>query len=335
MEAIRRLPCHAGRRLRLGFCFAALGTAGLAGCSEIQLITHGAKRLSAPKPTLITPAPDIKQPGNLGNYKIGKPYQIKGIWYYPKVDYTYSETGIASWYGPKFHGRKTANGETFDQWAVSAAHRTLPMPSWVRVTNLDNGKSMELRVNDRGPFARGRIIDLSRRAAQLLGLEIQGTARVKVEILSAESRRLAALAGTGGIERSPLVRTVPRAVIGTAPVTAVTGPEPVVRVAARPMRRVLEIPSSGPVLEGGRVLSSIWIQAGAFSRYDNAIKLMDRLSPFGQSVIAKVERESGVLWRVRIGPMQTVAEADILLDQVIDAGHPEARVIVDCRGGSC
>jgi rare lipoprotein A len=126
-------------------------------------------------------------------YKIGKPYKVEGVWYYPKTDYDYRETGIASWYGPGFHGKPTANGEIFDQNALTAAHRTLPLPSMVQVTNLDNGRSIKVRVNDRGPFSNGRIIDLSRRGADLLGFRRYGTAKVRVEILESESRRLATI----------------------------------------------------------------------------------------------------------------------------------------------
>lgn len=115
-----------------------------------------------------------------GPVKIGKPYKIRGRWYYPKDDRDYRETGSASWYGPNFHGKPTANGERFDQNAMTAAHRTLPMPSWVKVENLGNGREVVVRVNDRGPFAHERIIDLSRRAAQLLGMENAGVARVRV-----------------------------------------------------------------------------------------------------------------------------------------------------------
>ncbi len=128
-------------------------------------------------------------------YKVGKPYQIKGKWYYPEVDYSYVEDGIASWYGPGFHGKQTANGETYDMNDLTAAHRTLPMPSVVRVTNLENGRSLKLRVNDRGPFARERIIDVSRRASQLLGFHLQGTTPVRVEIVEDESRMMAAALG--------------------------------------------------------------------------------------------------------------------------------------------
>src|ERR1700756_2860405 len=119
-------------------------------------------------------------------YKVGAPYQIGGVWYYPAVDYNYDETGVASWYGEAFDQQYTANGEIFDLNQLTAAHRTLPMPSIVQVTNLENGRSMQLRVNDRGPFVGGRIIDVSRRAAQLLGFETNGTARVRVTIIKDE-----------------------------------------------------------------------------------------------------------------------------------------------------
>ncbi|MFZ5608644.1 MAG: septal ring lytic transglycosylase RlpA family protein [Pseudomonadota bacterium] len=118
-------------------------------------------------------------PGSAG-VKVGKPYEIAGIWYYPKDDPAYDEVGEASWYGPGFHGRATASGERYDMNALTAAHRTLPMPSYVEVTNLDNGRKMVLKVNDRGPFAKGRIIDVSRRAAQLLGFHAKGVERVRV-----------------------------------------------------------------------------------------------------------------------------------------------------------
>ena len=119
-------------------------------------------------------------PPNAGVYKVGQPYQIDNIWYYPAEQPDYDETGIASWYGPTFYGKRTANGELYDGNALTAAHRTLPLPVNVRVTNLENGKSIIVRVNDRGPYARGRIIDLSKRAAELLDVVQTGTARVRV-----------------------------------------------------------------------------------------------------------------------------------------------------------
>lgn len=116
-----------------------------------------------------------------GRYQVGKPYKVAGRWYKPRHDETYDNTGLASWYGPNFHGRQTANGEIFDQNALTAAHPTLPLPSYVRVTNLENNRSIMVRVNDRGPFAYGREIDLSRRSAEMLGFINKGTARVRVK----------------------------------------------------------------------------------------------------------------------------------------------------------
>lgn len=144
--------------------------------------------------------PEPSPYGNEGrrSYKVGKPYTIGGITYVPREDYNYDETGIASWYGPGFHGRYTANGETYDQTQLTAAHHTLPMPSLVRVTNLDNGKSIVVRINDRGPFAQSRILDMSERAATLLDFKRQGTAKVRVQILSEESRAIAEAARNKG-----------------------------------------------------------------------------------------------------------------------------------------
>jgi rare lipoprotein A len=129
-----------------------------------------------------------------GGYKVGVPYQINGVWYYPKENFKYDRTGIASWYGHPFHGHTSASGERYDMTAMTAAHKTLPMPSLVEVTNLDNGRRAVLRINDRGPFVSGRIIDVSRAAARKLGFRSNGTARVRVRILEQESRRMKQLA---------------------------------------------------------------------------------------------------------------------------------------------
>lgn len=116
-----------------------------------------------------------------GRYVVGKKYKIAGKWYYPKEDPNYRKTGLASWYGPTFHGRKTANGEIFDRNALTAAHTTMPLPSYARVTNVANGRSMIVRVNDRGPFHGNRVIDLSERVATMLDTKTSGVGKVKVE----------------------------------------------------------------------------------------------------------------------------------------------------------
>ena len=117
------------------------------------------------------------------HFKIGQPYQINGRWYYPEFVTEYEATGVASWYGHSYHGRLTANGEVYDMYALTAAHPTLQLPSVVEVVNLENGRSLVLRVNDRGPFVKNRLIDLSLAAARELGFERQGLAQVQVRYL--------------------------------------------------------------------------------------------------------------------------------------------------------
>ena len=161
-----------------------------------------------------------------GTYKVGAPYKIDGVTYTPQEEFNRTETGVASWYGPGFHGKSTANGERYDQSERTAAHRTLQMPAIVRVTNLDNGMSTVVRINDRGPFARSRIIDLSRTAAQELDVVRNGTARVRIDQLPAESMavRDVAVAGGGPAEQNAAVaqvasgqRTAPAPTMAAAP----------------------------------------------------------------------------------------------------------------------
>ncbi len=116
-----------------------------------------------------------------GRYIVGNPYEVKGRWYYPKEDFAYNKVGVASWYGSAFHGRLTANGEVYDQMHLSAAHPTFPLPSYARVTNLESGSSVIVRVNDRGPYHEGRIIDLSNKTADMLDLQHSGTGKVRVQ----------------------------------------------------------------------------------------------------------------------------------------------------------
>lgn len=129
--------------------------------------------------------------------KLGQSYKVDGEWHVPRNQPTYVEEGMASWYGPGFHGGKTANGEEFDSAELTAAHRTLPLPSIVRVTMVSTGKSVYVRINDRGPFAHSRIIDLSRGAAEKIGLIRSGVAKVRVEYMKDESMRFAELLAQG------------------------------------------------------------------------------------------------------------------------------------------
>jgi rare lipoprotein A len=130
-------------------------------------------------PRVVDPGEPVPKGG--GTYRIGTPYAVRGRVYVPQYDPHYKAVGLASWYGDDFYGRYTANGEVFDSNSISAAHPTMPLPSYARVTNLTNGRSLIVRVNDRGPYSGNRIIDLSMRAAKLLGFMDRGTAMVKVE----------------------------------------------------------------------------------------------------------------------------------------------------------
>jgi rare lipoprotein A len=355
-----------------------------------------------------------------GNYRVGVPYQIKGVWYYPAVDYNYDRTGVASWYGEEFEGRLTANGEIFELNALTAAHTTLPMPSIVQVTNLENGRSLQLRINDRGPFVDGRLIDVSRRAAQLLGFESRGTTPVRVTILKEESIAAAEEAMHNGTpvivaaapaasawarsgatyaaasEPSPIARisTAPPAtrtieqLVETAQVatarneprdatitqTATASAEPPtperqsVMAVLRPtparaapatryrfslisradaaelssFRAFLHKPeiaalappaAKTPPLPLRRAASKgparIFVQAGAFSRRDNAEKVQLHLARWGSAQVTSASINGAAMYRVRIGPLESEAQARRLLAQVVSNGYPGARIVGD------
>lgn len=161
-----------------------------------------------------------------GVYRVGKPYMVAGRTFVPEEDTGYKAEGLASWYGRDFHGRLTANGEVFDQEAITAAHPTLPMPSYVRVTNLSNRKSLIVRINDRGPFHGNRVIDLSHKSAQLLGFKDNGVARVRVEYVGR-----AALEGS---DDSRLIATLRQGVPAPAPILVASAGKPLIALPEQP-----------------------------------------------------------------------------------------------------
>ncbi len=290
----------------------------LGACAETEFVINTAKQIAAPG-----------EKDLLGDYKIGRPYQIAGVWYYPAVDYQYEESGIASWYGPKFHGRKTANGAIFDQNEVTAAHRTLPLPSMVRVTNLRNGRSLKVLVNDRGPFARGRIIDLSRRSAQLLGIIRSGTAPVRVQVIADESRRLAAIAQGG---HAPKVAAAPSAPVSVAtlPPDGKPADQPAPPSAAARTRPVEFEPVAPDVsTEAVTTKPTYFIQTGAFVHRVLAEKMRGLLAPLGPTEINQAMVGTQRYYRVRVGPVRSVKKADQLLELVVASGYPEARLVVE------
>ena len=237
-----------------------------------------------------------------GDYKIGQPYKEFGKWYYPHHDPDYDETGIASWYGPGFHGRSTANGEIYDQNALTAAHPTLPMPVLVRVTNLENGRSQILRVNDRGPFVDGRIIDVSRHAAEILGFRRQGLARVRVQYLAG---------GPGGND-------------GTQFVTSAAVPVPEARNPASRTVEATAVAREGepPVADG-----QLFVQMESVRDYPAAISLRERLRGFGETRIDEIFADGARRYRLRIGPLQDAGSAYDMLREIIARGYAQARLV--------
>ncbi len=262
---------------------AVLLAAAVAGCATHRPVVH--------RPVVAGAIPAASPE----RVKIGQPYFVMGHWYTPADDRNYDVTGIASWYGPGFHALATASGERYDQDGISAAHKTLPLPCFVEVTNLDNGRVLTVRINDRGPFVDGRIIDLSRKSAQLLGVDRPGTARVRVRRVFPDAVQIAAL----------------------APPPAPPPPPPSAE------------PPPMPVVETGAATGTLFIQVAAVSDAGRAAWLKGYLVSFAPAV---VERSPGGLWRVRLGPFANSDAATPILARVQAAGYTDARTVVAVPG---
>jgi len=260
-------------------------------------------------------------------YKVGQPYQVEGNWYYPREDYSYDETGIASWYGEAFHGGTTANGEIFNKNELTAAHKTLPLPTLARITNLDNGRSIVVRINDRGPFSGARIIDVSQRAAQLLGFEQEGTAKVRVQVLADESKAIAD--ATRHYGSATPVEVASAATAPNPDSVTVQTLEPVKTTPAihqeliqtKPVEEVVQVPVTGS--------HQLYVQAGAFTVLENANRMQQKLSSLGHTKVTEAIVNGKKFYRVRVGPVQDVPQADALLNKVKNAGVAAPRTVVD------
>lgn len=304
---------------------------GLSSCTTAELAIDVAKKYRVKTDAEQITTKVVAQP----HYKVGNPYQISGKWYYPERDLRYDKTGIASWYGDLFAGKLTANGEIFDPELVSAAHKTLPMPSVVRVTNLDNGKSLVVRVNDRGPYVTGRIIDMSRAGARLLGFKDEGIARVRVQMLTEQSLRLEKLAKEG---QFPLLTDNHKSAV---PETVAVS-KPAVTLKAKTTRAVAQKPKSSSsavellassrginVLKTEPVKTDIWIQIGAFHSETNAENLIKKFKELSTGTIFQISKDGRILYRARLGPISSVSEADLLLDKILQRGYDGAEIVVD------
>ncbi len=312
-------------------------------CSPLLLAACGTKTPAVVAPPLPPAQADVG-----GIYKVGTPYQVEGIWYYPAEDYAYAQEGIASWYGTDFHGKRTANGDRYNMNDLTAAHPTLPMPSVVKVINLENGKELKVTVNDRGPFHSTRIIDVSKKAAQMLGFYEKGTARVRVEIDATESIQMKNLALAKRPPPMPAVTASPQATVlassldPIAPAEGSAVPAKVVKPVSLPPPKAAEPPPSKPAVAnpGGAKpaaakpaapktapAGSIFVQAGAFAEEANARKLEQQLGELGKVHIVPTTVNKKKLYRVRLGPIADASTATALVGKIKSYGYNDAKVV--------
>ena len=317
----------------------------LAGCTEIMVGNH-----------LLKKAGGARGCSTVGANKIGNPYLIDGVRYEPiNTSKGYVEEGIASWYGDDFHGKATANGECYNMYAFTAAHKTLPLPTVARVTNLENGKSVVVKVNDRGPFARGRIIDLSYAAAQSIGMVGKGTAPVKVEAIggayhgdgragwlsTAEREQRALPMG----RNDQIAETLPTLVPSTAGEEELAPITPQQQAEQKEMRD-LGLPDADPSIPAPpkfekRVFTDeaplnktlVYVQVGAFAEAERAVAEQLKLKAiYNTAHISVVPSKDNIsLSRVRAGPFRSVADAEAALQKIIAAGWNAAQLKVERR----
>ncbi len=244
------------------------------------------------------------------HYKIGAPYEIDGRRYTPKADPNHEEIGIASWYGDAFHGKLTANGEIFDKRRISAAHRTLPMPTIVEVENLENGRVIRARVNDRGPFARDRVIDLSHAAADALGFTAQGTAKVRVRYIA--EANLAELA--------PLPRDAGRAFAGVRRKAESATPA---AAASDPLGALIARTAGAAPLS----TTDLWVELAQVDDVSKLAKMRLYVPGEGPIELHSKDRGDRTVQSLRLGPYLSEALAAASLSRAQAAGFGGARIL--------
>ncbi|MGI9386888.1 MAG: septal ring lytic transglycosylase RlpA family protein [Methyloligellaceae bacterium] len=315
--------------------FALVAALMVAGCSRGK--RSSSQTLSKRVVKLGQPVPK-----GGGRYKVGDPYKIGRRWYRPKEQPGYNRVGVASWYGELFHGRYTANGEIFDMNALTAAHPTLPMPSYVQVTNLRNGRSLVLRVNDRGPYAHDRVIDLSRRSARALGFERNGTVNVRVQYMGPaplngdDSYERRVYASQSWARHARVKDTTKRKIRMTQVARAI--PQ---NVQADPIV-VGAIPNSSDTVSGRRTKKTssrfaqspqnsgrmYFVQASSLKNKKAADDLNRKLSGIGSSQVTQMGAGRETRYRVRLGPYAWRHEADEMLREVVSIGMTDAYMVV-------
>ena len=285
----------------------------LAGCSS--------EKRAALDPFAGKGSPHYKGSGPIpfggGHYQLGKPYQVAGRWFTPKEQPNYDKKGTASWYGEAFHRRMTSNGEWFDMNRLTAAHATLPLPSYVKVSNLANGREVIVRVNDRGPFVGTRVIDLSKRAATVLGYKSNGKAPVRVQYIGP------APLGDKGSHLIAMNRELERGTPLRRMIAAANGKRGGVQVAARnpsSQANPLQHVASG-------IDQSYFVQVGSFADPANAEKARVELASAWPVQVIELDGAAGAIYRVRLGPIDGRADADTAREQAIFLGHPDAHIV--------
>ena len=258
------------------------------------------------------------------HFKVGKPYKINGRWYRPAIDSSYDQRGVASWYGEQFHGRPTANGEIFDMREMTAAHTTLPLPSLVEVTNLENGRQTVVRVNDRGPFAKNRIIDLSRAAARRLGFEHQGVAKVRVRYLSpaplpGEKNELDIASAPPLVQPTTVTATAPAGQMNSDQLAGLIGD-------VDPGRDpVLPPPLSEAAQPGDTHFA---IQVAILDNIEHLPALRAQLEHEGPLRIARLDGGAdSARYRINLGPFPSETEAADRLENIHKAGYGDAVIV--------
>ena len=282
--------------LTLALTLTACGSARVGGIFEEQ---DGAPDHHIDVAMIQDAEPKVEPRARYGN---PESYVVFGKRYYPmKSAKGYKERGIASWYGTKFHGRKTSSGEPYDLAKMTAAHKTLPLPTYAKVTNLKNGRSVIVKVNDRGPFHENRIIDLSYAAALKLGTKATGTGFVEVEAIDPT---------TWGRD---------------APATTVATPAPL------PTAPIQATPVAPAQRETTPASARFYLQLGAFSSRANAEQLARRVRADGHGAteVSEIQTANALLYRVRLGPLASAAEAERLASQMGPYGISNPRVIPD------
>ena len=339
------MVCVVLRTAILAGAAACLGACATTAPTRLPPVTSHYSAADA-APAAEAPAPPSVPSAAVPNpvYKVGQPYQVGGVWYYPQEQPDYDETGIASWYGIDYQGKPTADGELFDRNAISGAHPTLPMPVNVRVTNLENGRSLVVRINDRGPYVNGRILDLSEHAAELLGYRQMGLARVRVSFLGRADLYGPGLAPPSQETPVEIATAVPAAPVVTVQAAALP-PLAGTRIAPATMRVSLPQPIEQtflpplPQVADGRVLempvppaTAIYVQAGAYTSPANAGSVASKLQSAGARVV-RGTLGGRPIYRVRIGPFQSVEDADAALLDVLALGHNDVQIVVDSVAG--